>query len=283
MSLMENLFGRFDDAVEQGELLGLEALENPAAHPGQRAAQLHQTRDHPEVVGGGLTVGETAGVLVDAHHQQRGFFFGGFDSPLGEEVRHDGAGRAHRSEDGGVGLDGVAAFLLVVVDEIDGAAVALDEIPDLAEAGRGRGVDHHRVLDGLAAGAAELEFGEGQAGVGEKAPDRGLVRTGEEDLVVGIEPNRTHRRGEGVEIGREMGRDDPHGFIVGDVDGAADSGWRSEDEPQRRKDRKEPQSQPIGRCAQRPIGCDRFVVMSSRPWRLRGSTLRWRGAPGRCP
>ncbi len=170
-----DLFRRLHDSVEQRELFGLESLENPAPDPGQGAAQLDETGHHPEVVGGGLAVGQPTGVLVDAHHQQRCLFLGGLDSAFGEEIRDDGAGGAHGTKDGGLGYDSIAALFAVVIDEIDGASVTLDQVPDLAETRRGRGVHHHGVLDGLAPGAAELEFGEGQGRLGHEPSDSGLL------------------------------------------------------------------------------------------------------------
>ena len=43
---------------------------------------------------------------------------------------------------------------------------------------------------------------------------RGFLRSREEDPRAGEQPHRTHRRGKCVEVGREMGCNDPHAPIV---------------------------------------------------------------------
>ncbi len=214
----EDLLTALDDPVEQLELIGLQGFHHPAANPVQRSALLEQPGHDPQVGRGGLPVGQAAGVLVDAHQEQRRLLGGRRQLALPHQLRHDRAGGPDRPRDD---LAGAEQILLgdVVVDQGDRAAVARDQLPDLAQAGRIAGVGHHDVVEGLAACLAQLELGEGEPGVLHEAPDRHLLRAREQHLVVRIEAHRADRRRERVEVGGEVGGDRLHEPIVWEVVG----------------------------------------------------------------
>jgi hypothetical protein len=212
----EDLLTALDDPVEQLELIGLQGFHHPAANPLERSTLLEQPGHDPQVGRGGLPVGQAAGVLVDAHQEQRRLLGGRRQLALPHQLRHDRAGGPDRSRDD---LAGAEQILLgdVVVDQGDRAAVARDQLPDLAQAGRVAGVGDHDVVEGLAARLAQLELGEREPGVLHEAPDRHLLRAREQHLVVRKQAHRADRRRERVEIGGKVGRDRLHGTIVGDM------------------------------------------------------------------
>ncbi len=207
-------FGGLDHAVEEFELLGLQHLEDPAPDPCQQRALFEQPGRGAQVVGGGLPVGQTAGVLVDAHEHQTRLVDGRLQAALAIEIGDDRAGGADRSDDRLGGVEPVDFFFQVMVDESDRAAAGGDQAEDLAEPGRAAGVHHHGVLDRLDPGAPQFGLGVRELRLGEKAAHRHLLRPWEHDLVVREQTHRTHRRRKGVEISREVRRDDLHASIV---------------------------------------------------------------------
>ena len=65
--LHDQLLGRLHHAVEELELLRLQGLEYPPPNPFQHPALFEEPGGDPQVLGGGLAVGQAAGVLVDPH------------------------------------------------------------------------------------------------------------------------------------------------------------------------------------------------------------------------
>ena len=208
------MLGAVDQPVEKLELLGHQPLHHEPAYPLEGSAGLDQPRRQPQVVGPGFAVRQPAGVLVHPHQQQRRFLRGRMDAAIAVHLRHDRAGSAQWAADDVGGAEPVV-LVDVVVDEGDRALVPPNQVPHLAQPRRVAGVHHHHVLEPFAARQPQPRLGVGDRHVVEEPSHRGLGRARQQHHVAREQARGADRGRERVEVRRQVGGDDLHGFIVG--------------------------------------------------------------------
>ncbi len=201
--------------VQHLEVLRVEAVDRPAAHRGELAAAVVQPGRGLVVAARGGGEGQRAGVLVDPHQQERRLQRRRLEAGLAQRLGHQRGGGADRRVDPAARQRQVVVGGRVVVVGHDRHLRArrqpLAEHPDaapLADVAQDHPLDRGRV-DLPLAHLLELH----QA-VGQHAAHRLLARAGEEELRRRVEPPGGDHRGEGVEVGPEVGGDQLHGALT---------------------------------------------------------------------
>ncbi len=169
----------------------------------------HAEGERLDVAHRGRRKGERPGVLVDPQREDRGLEWRHLELALGDDAQHEGDQRAVVGGDhvGRVDERRQVARRAMVVEDEDLDVGPFDEHAELAEPVRVIGLDEHepphlRQVDGAGVGQRDL--------IGEQGPKLTHVAVdgaAQDHARLGIELVRRDHRGEAVEVGVGVGRD----------------------------------------------------------------------------